>query len=217
MKSKTLVTSPNTDTDSESVNTRQRILSAALHLFRKRGYHAAGLNDILELARAPKGSLYHHFPDGKEEIAVAVVAQITQGIIGLFAANRARTTSAMLTQVGEQMAQGIERTHHEVCALFSAFVAERSTSPLLGSAVAQAYDDMTNELRKRFALEGRSAKVASERAALVVMLLEGGAILAQAQQSVAPFRLAVKQASLIAIQDATHTRKARAVSASLSS
>ena len=96
MKQKSLVAKPVTNADTDSVDTRQCVLSAALHLFRKRGYHAAGLNDILELARAPKGSLHHHFPDGKEEIAVAVVAQITQGIIGLFAVNCARSTSAML-------------------------------------------------------------------------------------------------------------------------
>jgi TetR/AcrR family transcriptional regulator, lmrAB and yxaGH operons repressor len=188
------------------VDTRARILSAALRLFRKRGYHAAGLNDVLELAQAPKGSLYHHFPNGKEEIAVAVVAHITRGIVDLFSASRARTTSAMLAQVGEQMAETIERTNHELCALFSSFVAERSTSPLLGEAVAAAYGEMIDALQQRFVLDGLTSRAAMERATLMVMLLEGGAILAQAQQSVAPFRLAVKQASMLAVARAGNTR-----------
>jgi TetR/AcrR family transcriptional regulator, lmrAB and yxaGH operons repressor len=188
------------------VDTRARILSAALRLFRKRGYHAAGLNDVLELAQAPKGSLYHHFPNGKEEIAVAVVAHITRGIVDLFSASRARTTSAMLAQVGEQMAETIERTNHELCALFSSFVAERSTSPLLGEAVAAAYGEMIDALQQRFVLDGLTSRVAMERATLMVMLLEGGAIIAQAQQSVAPFRLAVKQASMLAVARAGNAR-----------
>jgi TetR/AcrR family transcriptional regulator, lmrAB and yxaGH operons repressor len=104
------------------------------------------------------------------------------------------------------MAETIERTNHELCALFSSFVAERSTSPLLGEAVAAAYGEMIDALQQRFVLDGLTSRVAMERATLMVMLLEGGAILAQAQQSVAPFRLAVKQASMLAVARAGNTR-----------
>jgi TetR/AcrR family transcriptional regulator, lmrAB and yxaGH operons repressor len=172
----------------EAPDTRARILSAALRLFRKRGYHGAGLNDILELANAPKG---------KEEIGVAVVAEITRGILALFASSRARTTAAVILQAGEQMSQTIERTNHELCTLFTAFLAERSTSPKLGLAVASAYAEMTAAIQTRLQADGMRPRLAKDRATAVVMLLEGGAMIAQAQQSVAPFRLAVKQAAAL--------------------
>jgi TetR/AcrR family transcriptional regulator, lmrAB and yxaGH operons repressor len=181
----------------DAPDTRARILSAALRLFRKRGYHGAGLNDILELANAPKGSLYHHFPNGKEEIGVAVVAEITRGILTLFASSRARTTAVVVLRAGEQMSHTIERTNHELCTLFSAFLAERSTSPKLGLAVANAYAEMTNVLQARLQSDGMKPRLAKDRATAVVMLLEGGAMIAQAQQSVMPFRLAVKQAAAL--------------------
>jgi TetR/AcrR family transcriptional regulator, lmrAB and yxaGH operons repressor len=190
-KTKTTQHSPGND----APDTRARILSAALRLFRKRGYHGAGLNDILDLANAPKGSLYHHFPGGKEEIGVAVVAEITRGILTLFALSRARTTAAVVLQAGEQMSSTIERTNHELCTLFTAFLAERSTSPKLGIAVANAYAEMTEALQTRLQADGMKPRLAKDRATAVVMLLEGGAMIAQAQQSVAPFRLAVKQAA----------------------
>jgi TetR/AcrR family transcriptional regulator, lmrAB and yxaGH operons repressor len=181
----------------DAPDTRARILSAALRLFRKRGYHGAGLNDILEMANAPKGSLYHHFPDGKEEIGVAVVAEITRSILMLFASSRARTTAAVVLQAGEQMSHTIERTNHELCTLFTAFLAERSTSPKLGLAVANAYAEMTEAIQTRLLADGMKPRLAKDRATAVVMLLEGGAMIAQAQQSVAPFRLAVKQAAAL--------------------
>jgi TetR/AcrR family transcriptional regulator, lmrAB and yxaGH operons repressor len=181
----------------DAPDTRARILGAALRLFRKRGYHGAGLNDILELAQAPKGSLYHHFPDGKEQIGVAVVAEITRSILSLYSSSRARTTAAVVLQAGEQMAKTIERTNHEICTLFTAFLAERSSSPKLGLAVANAYAEMTAALQIRLQAEGMTARVAKDRATAVVMLLEGGAMIAQAQQNVAPFRLAVKQAAAL--------------------
>lgn len=51
--------------------TREKLIFAASDLFRRKGYVAAGLAEILEAAGVPKGSLYHHFPGGKPELAVA--------------------------------------------------------------------------------------------------------------------------------------------------
>ena len=52
---------------------REPIIDAAIALFRRQGYAGTGLNDIVDRSGAPKGSLYHYFPDGKASIAVAAV------------------------------------------------------------------------------------------------------------------------------------------------
>lgn len=187
----------------DAPDTRSRILQAAQRLFRKRGYHATGLNDILELAQAPKGSMYHHFPAGKEEIGVYVIQNITTGLLGLFAQSRARSTQAMLQQVGEQLVIVAEKTQFEICALYSAFVAERKTSPLLGEAVATAYGQMLDALQARMMQDGVTARVAKEKAQMAVALLEGGSLLAQARQDAGLFRAAVKQAAQICATDVT--------------
>ncbi len=181
----------------DPTDTRSRILQAAQRLFRKCGYHATGLNDILELAQAPKGSMYHHFPAGKEEIGVYVIENITNGLLGLFAQSRARSTQAVVQQVGEQMVIVAEKTQFEICALLSAFVAERKTSPLLGEAVATAYGRMLDALQARMVQDNMTARISKEKAQLVVALLEGGSLLAQARQDASVFRLAVKQAALM--------------------
>ncbi|WP_367132777.1 TetR/AcrR family transcriptional regulator [Saccharothrix sp. HUAS TT1] len=55
-------------------DTRQRVVRTAAELFRSQGYHATGLNQVLAEGGAPKGSLYFHFPGGKEQLAVEAVA-----------------------------------------------------------------------------------------------------------------------------------------------
>ena len=181
----------------DATDTRSRILQAAQRLFRKRGYHATGLNDILELAQAPKGSMYHHFPAGKEEIGVCVIENMTAGLIGLFAQSRERSTQAMVAQVGEQLVVVAEKTQFEICALYSAFVAERKSSPLLGQAVSGAYGQMLDFFQARLVQDGASKRVAKEKAQLAVAMLEGGSLLAQARQDASLFRATVKQAAQI--------------------
>jgi TetR/AcrR family transcriptional repressor of lmrAB and yxaGH operons len=53
---------------------RDAILSNAVRLFRKQGYAATGLTEILEASGAPRGSLYHYFPTGKAAIGAEAVA-----------------------------------------------------------------------------------------------------------------------------------------------
>ena len=52
---------------------RTALVDAAALLFRRQGYAATGVNQILETAAVKAGSLYHHFPDGKQQLAAAVV------------------------------------------------------------------------------------------------------------------------------------------------
>lgn len=65
----------------EEPSTRDRLVQAATRLFRQRGYDGTGLTEILTEAGVPKGSLYHHFPDGKADLACAAADWTASEII----------------------------------------------------------------------------------------------------------------------------------------
>lgn len=179
-------------------DTRTRILHAALRLFRQHGYHGVGINDILALAEAPKGSMYHHFPAGKEEIAAAVVGLITASLLGLIdAQDSGLPPQQLVARVGATLGETVVRTRHELCALFAAFVAEKASAPRLAQAVAAAYAAIGARVEQRLAAAGFTPALARDRALLVVMLLEGGSLLAAARGDMVPFTLAVKQAATL--------------------
>src|SRR3954468_13527966 len=50
-------------------STRESILTAAAELMRHKGYAAVAMKDVVAASGAPIGSLYHHFPGGKTQIA----------------------------------------------------------------------------------------------------------------------------------------------------
>ncbi|SDX50392.1 TetR/AcrR family transcriptional regulator [Litoreibacter albidus] len=55
----------------QTPSTRDRLVTQAALLFQRKGYHGVGMAEILDAAQAPKGSLYHHFPNGKSDLALA--------------------------------------------------------------------------------------------------------------------------------------------------
>jgi len=76
--------------NSSAAAPRDRFITATLTLLREGGLSAAGLNEVVALAQAPKGSLYHYFPAGKNQMVgaaievyrEAVARQITQALEG---------------------------------------------------------------------------------------------------------------------------------------
>jgi AcrR family transcriptional regulator len=63
--------------------TRQKIISAAVHVFGEVGYPASGLSDIINRAEMTKGALYHHF-DSKESVAAAIMEEGAAAALGTF-------------------------------------------------------------------------------------------------------------------------------------
>lgn len=59
---------------------RDAIVQTSVRLFRKQGFAGTGLNQIVQDSGAPKGSLYHYFPGGKDTIGAAAVAWAGQRV-----------------------------------------------------------------------------------------------------------------------------------------
>jgi TetR/AcrR family transcriptional repressor of nem operon len=64
---------------------KSRLLDAALHVIRAKGYAAATVEDICEYAFLTKGSFFHHF-EGKEELALEAAAHFSAMAEQVFAA-----------------------------------------------------------------------------------------------------------------------------------
>jgi AcrR family transcriptional regulator len=62
-----------------SVETRRRIMSAAVKLFATQGYNVSGVAEICSAAGVSKGAFYHHFP-GKQALFVAVLEEWLEGL-----------------------------------------------------------------------------------------------------------------------------------------
>jgi len=62
-----------------SIETRRRIMSAAVKLFATQGYNVSGVAEICNAAGVSKGAFYYHFP-GKQDLFVAVLEEWLAGL-----------------------------------------------------------------------------------------------------------------------------------------
>lgn len=66
----------------ERPNTRERILTAALECFARKGFHGASMHDICAAAAVSPGGLYRHF-SAKDDLIVALVEADREHALGL--------------------------------------------------------------------------------------------------------------------------------------
>lgn len=176
--------------------TRERILGAAIRLFQQFGYHGVGLSEILAEARAPKGSLYHHFPDGKAQLAVAAVDSIALAYEALFLERRARGKSAadIVRSLARGQARWLEDTHWQQAGLFSALAQGfLPDAPQVQDALARCYRRRKTLLEQAAREDG--ARDVAGVVALTLAALDGAMTQAGAVRDPKPLLLAGEHAA----------------------
>ncbi|WP_342360414.1 TetR/AcrR family transcriptional regulator [Terrarubrum flagellatum] len=173
---------------------RTRLIRVSAALFRQRGYDGVGLNEILAAASAPKGSFYHHFPEGKEQLGEAVIrhsgAEMGKAIDS--AMEGARDLASGLRALVGGLADWFERSgFSEGCPVTSIAL---DTSLRIGShaaAVREVFADWEAKLVGHARRLNESSFSASD-AEHLIMLVEGAWILARVQQSKEPLHRAIE-------------------------
>jgi TetR/AcrR family transcriptional regulator, lmrAB and yxaGH operons repressor len=166
---------------------RSRLIRVASALFRQRGYDGVGLTEILEASGAPKGSFYHHFPGGKEQLGEASMAYAGEQI-GAFidtAMADAPDFPAGIRRFIGGIAEWFERSGFaEGCPVTAIVLATVPQSQPLAQAARTVLDGWRRRLSEHASRFGTPLSPAG--AELLLMLVEGAWILGRVRQSKEP-------------------------------
>lgn len=180
--------------------TREKILNTAMRLFNLRGYHAIGLNQIISESNVPKGSLYHYFPGGKEQLALEVIEISTVVIekeIQHFFDITTTPVEGILKNI-DFISDTFESLNIEenrefdnvpfgLLAMESAFENEN-----IRKACAETFYRWESVYSKKLLEQGYSVQNAADISNQLVILIEGAVMLALAKKSREPF-IAIKK------------------------
>lgn len=180
--------------------TRDQIIQTTCDLIELQGYHATGLNQILKESGSPKGSLYYHFPGGKEELAAESVRHVGEVVL-----NRIREN---LEQI-EDPAEAIQRfilnvAHHVELSGFRAggpittiALETASTSVRLREECQRIYSGWQTAFADKLVQGGMSRERAHSISILIIASIEGGVILCRTEQSRNPLEKVAEEITML--------------------
>jgi TetR/AcrR family transcriptional regulator, lmrAB and yxaGH operons repressor len=160
---------------------RAALVENAATLFRRQGYAATGLNQILDEAGVKAGSLYHHFPQGKQQLAAAVVDAAGAGIEQLLRRFLAtdRPVADIVDRWIDLLIAGLAGDQRDGCPIEPIATESVNASPLVRAASARAFTGWCAAINERLHSAGWSENDAEIVALAVISLIEGALILSR--------------------------------------
>ncbi len=172
---------------------KEKTIAAAASLLRRQGYHGTALNDILDEGGAPRGSLYFHFPKGKEAVGEAALAFAAEAVRQAIADAAAGSADAevFLTRIARGMAADLARSDYkEGCPIATTALETAAQSERLGAATRNAFQTWEAEIRGGLERFGIPAADAAFVATTALSQLEGALLLARTYRSLEPMNRA---------------------------
>jgi len=190
---------------------RENIVDAAYALFKKKGFAATSINDLMAASGLKKGTIYFHF-SGKEEIALLVLQRAREQLMEFL---ETVTTGATPADALENYFAGTIALHHSHefiggCIFGNAALEMADSNELLARFINQVFRDWTMKLRQIIA-EGQGAGqvrddlAADALAQQLVTATEGAIMLARLRKNDAPLRTCFDTfRALLALPQATN-------------
>jgi TetR/AcrR family transcriptional repressor of lmrAB and yxaGH operons len=160
---------------------RAALLDSAALLFRRQGYAATGVNQILEAADVKAGSLYHHFPAGKQELAAAVVDSVGGGIEKRLRQmlDSGLPVSDIVDGWIDLLAAGLATDQRDGCPIEPIATESVNASLPVRDASARAFGGWCLAVADRLRVDGWPSADADQTALAVIALIEGALILSR--------------------------------------
>lgn len=183
-----------------ATNTRKRMIEAAGRLLQHRGYHGTSLNDILAESGAPRGSLYFHFPGGKDELVIEAtrtsIAQATEVLRAALAG--ARSPAAAIRKFFEETAGLLVESEFSFgCPVAPVVLDAPEGAAEIDRLCRAAFEEWTALYREAFVAAGVPRRRAETLALLVESTHEGLMLIARARRDARPMIRAARELEMM--------------------
>ena len=171
---------------------KSRMVASAADLLARRGLQATSFSEVLEHSGAPRGSVYHHFPRGKEQLVVSAMDLAGDRAIELLGRKAGEPSEAIAAWFLHIWREVLIRSSFDAgCAVLAVTVAADSAE--LRQHAAGIFRAWRGRLAELLETGGLRRPDAERIAATLIASTEGAVALARAEQSLEPFDLVAEQ------------------------
>ncbi len=177
-------------------DSRERMVRATVELLSERGYAGTSFAAVMAHSGAPRGSIYHHFPGGKQQLVAEAIRryadEVRDRLVG--ADSALGTVAVLLDTMQEALRSSQYRRGCLLAAVGSSETAATAKTTQVQTTQVQTTQALTAQalaawrgvLATAFTREGVPADRSRRLAAFVVAAVEGATVLARMQRDLAP-------------------------------
>lgn len=171
---------------------RERMVEGAVQLLAQRGLQATSFSEVLDLTGAPRGSIYHHFPQGKEQLVLAALDLASARMGELFAPAEGVSAVEITESFLRVWRAVLTRSRFKAgCAILAVTVA--ADSPELLDHAAAIFRAWRERIASLFTGAGLAPRDALTFSATLIAASEGAVVLSRGEKSLEPFELVAAQ------------------------
>lgn len=182
--------------DKLAKSTKTNMIETTAKLLQKQGFHGTGLNEIIQVSGSPKGSIYHHFPGGKEELAVAAIEWTKEQVRTYLVRQlekEASANNAIARLINDSANQFDEGAYFRGVPVIALTLENAAASTAIRTACKEAFEDWERVIAKKIEASGCSTADAAERASVIHAMMQGAAAISFAKESSDPLRTVAAQ------------------------
>jgi TetR/AcrR family transcriptional repressor of lmrAB and yxaGH operons len=167
---------------------RQKMIESAVTLLALRGLEGTAFRKVLERSGAPRGSIYHHFPDGKDQLVEAAIELAGERALGVLDRLHGSPPKVVTEAFFDLWRAVLVRSNIRAgCAVLAVTVA--TDSPDLLDQAASIFRAWRGLIADLFVEGGMAGDAAARLAATLVAASEGAVVLSRAERNLEPFEL----------------------------
>jgi TetR/AcrR family transcriptional regulator, lmrAB and yxaGH operons repressor len=187
-------------------DTRQRMIELTAVLLSRKGLQGTSFSEVLEASGAPRGSLYHHFPGGKDELVFAALGAAGDHALKILAQQRGKAATEVARAFIDMWRSVLENSHFAAgCGVVAVTIA--AETPALLEKAAEVFRSNRSILTKLLTEGGVPAKRAVSLSVSLIAACEGAVVLCRAERSFEPLDLVAAE-QLAAIKAAMKSTSA---------
>jgi AcrR family transcriptional regulator len=164
---------------------RDRMIRSAEVLFGERGFSATGLRDVVAHSSTPRGSIYHHVPGGKAELAIAVVGRAGDAATTAFTGDDGDPV-AMLHAYVDGWRRALAESDYRAGSAILAIALEPDEQTGARAAAAAAFTRWADAFAATLQGSGVRRKKAARLATLAVASIEGALVMSRVRGDAQP-------------------------------
>lgn len=179
-------------------DTRGRMIDAAIAELQRRGLSGMSFTHVLARSGAARGAIYHHFPDGKAQMAAEAVKANGREFCGHLAALEAASPRGVVQSFFDGVRSAVEASAAGGgCAVAAVAMGSAGESDPLRAVAAASLSSWVDQLAERLLLAGMDHDAAFDLAQMMIAILQGAHVLCRAAGSIEPFDHAVRTLTVL--------------------